>query len=296
MTFLIASPGRSELLLPRLVIAALLVVFGALTGRALARPSRRVPLAARHLDQLLGDLAGGHQAPGAECRPQWSARLHVDSGQCRARPLPVPTRASMRGARQRVASSPPTGARSRRRRPVRCDPDHRRRRGLRRRVPDPAQPRAHRGAAGPILTSLTSWDGWYYLGIARDGYQADPSSGAYTNVVYPPVYPLLVRLLSLPIPGLPGAGRGAAVERRVPRCPRPAVPPGHAVSRAPQGGDGGRPAGDLPLRVRLRDGLHGEPVPVRDGRRIPGRRAAPPGVGGYLPRPGNGDAAAGRRC
>jgi hypothetical protein len=33
VTFLLASPGRSELLLPRLMIAALLVVFGALTGR-----------------------------------------------------------------------------------------------------------------------------------------------------------------------------------------------------------------------------------------------------------------------
>lgn len=60
------------------------------------------------------------------------------------------------------------------------------------------------GAAGPILTSLTSWDGWYYLGIARDGYQAAPLVGAYTNVVYPPVYPLLVRLLALPIPAYQG--------------------------------------------------------------------------------------------
>ncbi len=31
--FLLASPGRSQLLIPRAVVAAVLVVFGALTGR-----------------------------------------------------------------------------------------------------------------------------------------------------------------------------------------------------------------------------------------------------------------------
>ena len=60
------------------------------------------------------------------------------------------------------------------------------------------------GDAGPILRSLTSWDGWYYLGIVRDGYQADPVSGAYSNVAFPPLYPLIVRLLSWPIPGSEG--------------------------------------------------------------------------------------------
>jgi hypothetical protein len=36
----------------------------------------------------------------------------------------------------------------------------------------------------PILTSLTSWDGWYYLGIVRDGYHADPVAGLYRDTAF----------------------------------------------------------------------------------------------------------------
>ena len=68
----------------------------------------------------------------------------------------------------------------------------------------PRNPLLDPGADGPILRSLTSWDGWYYLGIVRDGYQADPVSGAYSNIAFPPLYPALVRLLSWPIPGSEG--------------------------------------------------------------------------------------------
>jgi hypothetical protein len=68
----------------------------------------------------------------------------------------------------------------------------------------PRNPLLEPGADGPILRSLTSWDGWYYLGIVRDGYQADPVSGAYSNIAFPPLYPVLIRLLSWPIPGSEG--------------------------------------------------------------------------------------------
>jgi len=60
------------------------------------------------------------------------------------------------------------------------------------------------GEGGPLLTSLTSWDGWYYLGIVRDGYQADPVAGAYSNVAFAPLYPIVVRVLALPFPGFEG--------------------------------------------------------------------------------------------
>ena len=53
------------------------------------------------------------------------------------------------------------------------------------------------GASGPILSSLTSWDGWFYLGIARDGYHAAPVIGTYHDYAFLPLYPLLVRVLSL---------------------------------------------------------------------------------------------------
>jgi hypothetical protein len=68
----------------------------------------------------------------------------------------------------------------------------------------PRNPGLEPGADGPILRSLTSWDGWYYLGIASNGYQADPVAGAYSNVAFPPLYPLLIRLFSLPFPGAAG--------------------------------------------------------------------------------------------
>lgn len=67
----------------------------------------------------------------------------------------------------------------------------------------PRNPRLEPGADGPILRSLTSWDGWYYLGIVRDGYQAGPVSGAYSNVAFPPLYPAVVKVLS-PVPGMEG--------------------------------------------------------------------------------------------
>ena len=68
----------------------------------------------------------------------------------------------------------------------------------------PRNPLLVPGDAAPILTSLTSWDGWYYLGIVRDGYQAAPVDGAYSNVAFPPLYPLIVRVFSLPFPGAAG--------------------------------------------------------------------------------------------
>jgi len=68
----------------------------------------------------------------------------------------------------------------------------------------PRNPGLVPGADGPILRSLTSWDGWYYLGIAANGYQAGPVAGAYTNVAFPPLYPAIVKVLSLPFPAYAG--------------------------------------------------------------------------------------------
>jgi Mannosyltransferase (PIG-V) len=68
----------------------------------------------------------------------------------------------------------------------------------------PRNPALTSGDGAPILRSLTSWDGWYYLGIVRDGYHADPVSGAYTNLPFPPLYPVLIKLLSAPFPAYAG--------------------------------------------------------------------------------------------
>ncbi len=65
-------------------------------------------------------------------------------------------------------------------------------------------PRLTGGSGGPVLTSLTSWDGWWYLGIARSGYHAAPISGQYHDYAFFPLYPALVRLLSLATPAFDG--------------------------------------------------------------------------------------------
>ena len=56
----------------------------------------------------------------------------------------------------------------------------------------------------PILTSLTSWDAAYYIGIARDGYHAAPVAGEYRDIAFAPLYPLVVRILSAPWPSFTG--------------------------------------------------------------------------------------------
>jgi len=68
----------------------------------------------------------------------------------------------------------------------------------------PRNPLLVSASGGPILTSLTTWDGWWYLGIARTGYHAAPVSGAYHDYAFFPLYPALVRLLSAATPALDG--------------------------------------------------------------------------------------------
>jgi len=60
------------------------------------------------------------------------------------------------------------------------------------------------GDPSPILRSLTSWDGWWYLGIAHDGYHAAALVDGYHDYAFLPLYPMLVRVLSLGIPAVMG--------------------------------------------------------------------------------------------
>jgi hypothetical protein len=68
----------------------------------------------------------------------------------------------------------------------------------------PRNPRLVPGSGGPIVSSLTSWDGWWYLGIARNGYHAAPVSGLYHDYAFFPLYPALVRVLALATPAFDG--------------------------------------------------------------------------------------------
>ena len=68
----------------------------------------------------------------------------------------------------------------------------------------PRNPNLVGASGGPILTSLTSWDGWWYLGIARNGYHVAPLTGQYHDYAFFPLYPALVRLLALATPAFDG--------------------------------------------------------------------------------------------
>jgi len=56
------------------------------------------------------------------------------------------------------------------------------------------------GDGAPILRSLTSWDGWWYLGVVRDGYHVQPLVGTYHDFAFLPAWPAIVRALTWPWP------------------------------------------------------------------------------------------------
>lgn len=60
------------------------------------------------------------------------------------------------------------------------------------------------GDDSPILRSLTAWDGWWYLGIARDGYHAAPLVDGYHDYAFLPLWPAMIRALSWPWPAFTG--------------------------------------------------------------------------------------------
>jgi hypothetical protein len=64
-------------------------------------------------------------------------------------------------------------------------------------------PQLTHGDPAPILRSLTTWDGAWFVGIARDGYHLAAFGGeGYHDYAFFPLYPLLVRVLAYPVPGL----------------------------------------------------------------------------------------------
>ncbi len=66
-------------------------------------------------------------------------------------------------------------------------------------------PRLTSGDPAPILRSLTTWDGDWFVGIARNGYHVEAfGDSGYHDYAFFPLYPLLVRVLALPWPDLVG--------------------------------------------------------------------------------------------
>ncbi len=54
-------------------------------------------------------------------------------------------------------------------------------------------------SANPLLDAWSRWDGGAYLSIARDGYSYEP--GMQSNVAFSPLYPLLMRIGGVLLPG-----------------------------------------------------------------------------------------------
>lgn len=66
-------------------------------------------------------------------------------------------------------------------------------------------PRLLHGDPAPILRSLTTWDGDWFVGIARNGYHLEAfGDTGYHDYAFFPLYPMLVRVLALPWPNLVG--------------------------------------------------------------------------------------------
>ena len=62
-------------------------------------------------------------------------------------------------------------------------------------VTQPAPPEGIRVDERPLIASLTVWEGTYYVGVAEDGYHADPAYGP--DYAFYPGYPLVVRATSV---------------------------------------------------------------------------------------------------
>ena len=66
-------------------------------------------------------------------------------------------------------------------------------------------PRLTSGDPAPILRSLTTWDGDWFVGIARNGYHVEAfGDSGYHDYAFFPLYPMVVRVLALPWPDLVG--------------------------------------------------------------------------------------------
>ena len=95
----------------------------------------------------------------------------------------------------------------------------------------PRNPLLGPGDGSPILKSLTSWDAWYYLGVVREGYHADPVSGLYRDTAFLPLFPIVVTSLFGTVASVRRPRGRHRLERCLPACPGPARPARRAVPR-----------------------------------------------------------------
>ena len=83
-----------------------------------------------------------------------------------------------------------------------------------------------------------------------------PVSGDYSNIAFPPLYPVVVRLLSLPIPGFEGIVAVLVSNVAFLVALALLVRLGTPYLGRRRAATGGRPPGHLSVRLGVRDGLH----------------------------------------
>ena len=150
-------------------------------------------------------------------------------------------------------------------------------------------------ASGPLLSSFTGSDSVYLLGIAAEGYHGEPVHDGVPRLGVLPALPA-AHARSSP------SSRSGTSRWRGSWSSNVAFVGALAVLYALDGPPSrARPGGAEPRlrhvragRRRVRDGLHGQPLPAPRRRRVPRRRAAALVAHGAPVRPGVADAAAGR--
>ena len=70
-------------------------------------------------------------------------------------------------------------------------------------TPEPGTPSAWHVADGPVRNLLARWDAFWYLDIVTRGYHWNGNPLEQQNVVFFPLYPLLMRVLGAVIGGHP---------------------------------------------------------------------------------------------
>jgi len=69
-------------------------------------------------------------------------------------------------------------------------------------TPDPAEPSAWQVNADPVRNLLARWDSFWYLDIASRGYHWNGNALQQQNVVFFPLYPLLMRIVGAALGGI----------------------------------------------------------------------------------------------
>ncbi len=139
----------------------------------------------------------------------------------------------------------------------------------------PANHRAGRSPPVPVRNLLARWDTFWYLDIAPRGYHWNGNPLEQQNVVFFPLYPLLMRAGGVVTGGHPLLAGLVDLARRVPDRAVLLLAVDRRQAGTGHGDDGGVAAQRVPVRDLLQRGLHRVAVSPAGDRRLLLRRATP---------------------